>query len=216
MQGQFLFSFGHHYDPANVGLGPLRVLNDYTLAPRTSLPLHPHTDVELVTIVLAGALTYADAAGNLRDVRAGQVLRLTAGAGIQHAESNRGSTPAHALELWFQPAQPALQPSQELRAVDFQTQTDQWTPLVSGRGDGGGAAVFLNCDATAWWANLRPGAILAYAADDDRQALVYAVEGSVTLNGERLEAGDHARLSGETHLTLASPGGGAVLLVDVP
>ena len=216
VQGRFLFSFAHYYDPANVALGPLRVLNDYRLAPRSSQPLHPHSEIEIVTIVLAGALTYADAAGNLRDLRAGQVLRLTAGAAFQHAESNRGATAAHALELWFAPGQPNLQPSQEQKAIDFPARANEWTPLVSGRGDGGAAAVFLNGDATVWWANLTPGATLAYAADESRQHLVYAVDGSAALNGERLEAGDHVRLSGETHLTVASPAGARVLLVDVP
>ena len=211
-----LFSFAHHHHPDNLTLGPLRVFNDYTLAGRTALPLHPHSEVEIVTIVLDGILTYADAQDNLRDLRAGQVLRLTAGTGTQHAEANRGAAPAHALELWFQPAQPNLQPSQEQKMLDFQAYANEWIPLVSGRGDGGEAAVFLNCDATVWWANLRPGAALTYAAADERQLLLYAVEGALTLNGQPLQAGDHAQLNGETHLALSSPAGAAVLLVDVP
>lgn len=215
LQARFLFSFAHYYDAANVGFGSLRVLNDYLLAPRTALPLHPHTEVEIVTIVLGGALTFSDAAGNHRDMHAGQVLRLTAGAATQHAEANRGTTLARALELWFQPSQLNLEASQEQKAVAFQANPNQWTSLVSGRGDGGEAAVFLNCDATAWWANVTSGATLTYAADDDRQLLVYVVEGSLILNDQALAAGDQVRINGETRLTLASPAGAKVLLVDV-
>ena len=114
-----LFSFAHHHHPDNLLLGPLRVFNDYTLAGRTALPLHPHSEVEIVTIVLDGILTYADAQDNLRDLRAGQVLRLTAGTGTQHAERNHLAGPAHALELWFRPQVAGLQPSQEQRTIGF-------------------------------------------------------------------------------------------------
>ncbi|MBC7449732.1 MAG: pirin family protein [Hymenobacteraceae bacterium] len=215
LQAHFLFSFAHYYDPANVEFGPLRTFNDVTLAPRTALPLHPHTEVEIVTIVLDGALTYSDAAGNHRDVRAGHVLRLTAGTGTQHAEANRGNGPAHALELWFRPGQAGLLPSQEQKMIAFQPRAAAWTALVSGRGDGGEAAVFLNCDATVWWASLAPGVSLPYVADDDRQLLVYAVAGTATINGESLPAGAHFRCSPAARLTIATAAGASVVLVDV-
>ncbi len=215
LQGQFLFSFAHHFDPENLGFGALRVFNDYILAPRTALPLHPHVEVEIVTIVLAGTLTFADAADNMREVHAGQVLRTTAGTGTQHAESNRAQAPAHSLELWFQFGPKALQPSLEHKTLDFQHRANEWVPLVSGRGDGGAAAVFLNGDATVWWANLRPGATLHYTPDDNRQLLLYAVTGEVTVQGRPVAPGDHLRLTPATAVQLSSAGFSAVLLIDM-
>lgn len=216
-QGHFLFSFGHYFDPDNLGLGPLRAFNDVSLAPRVAGPLHPHVEVEIVTVVLSGTLTYADQTQNLRDVPAANVLRLTAGTGTQHAESNRGTVPARALELWFRPGQAGLQPSQEQKRLDLHT-PNRWTPLVSGRGDGGGEAVFLNCDATVWWANLAPGASLAFAPDaaaGARSLLVYVVSGAATGNGQPLAPGDQVRLSNE-RLTLGSATGAQMVVVDVP
>ncbi len=215
LQAQFLFSFAHHQDPENVSFGPLRAFNDFTLAPRTALPLHPHTEVEVVIIALEGTLTYSDAAGNHRDLRTGHALRLTAGTGTQHAEANRGASAAHALELWFQPGQANILPSQEQKRIDLEARSTGWTPVVSGRGDGGGDAVFLNCDASVWWAALPAGASQTYLADDDRQLLLYAVSGALVVNGQPLAAGDHVRLVAESRVVVASPTGGKVLLVDV-
>jgi quercetin 2,3-dioxygenase len=216
LQAYCLFSFAHLTDPENVQFGPLRVFNDEVLSPRAALPLHPHAEMELVTIGLAGALTYADAQGYQRTVAAGDVQRLTAGTGMQHAESNRGLTAAHTLQLWLLPGQRGLQASQEQRSIPFLTSRDEWVPLGSGRGDGAGQALFLNCDASIWWATLSPGRSLPYVPDEDRRQLLYVVSGAVTLNGRQLTTHAHARLENEQHLTIASPDGGSVVLVDLP
>ena len=219
MQAYFLFSFAHYYDADNLNFGPLRVLNDFTLAPRGASPLHPHAEVEIVTLVLEGALTYTDATDTDRLLPAGHGLRLTGGTGLHHAEANRGSTPARALELWFAPSQAGFLPAQEQKALDFLARANEWLPLASGRGDGGAHAIFLNCDATVWWAALRPGATLAYAPDDTegpRQLLLYVVGGSATVNGTALAGGAHLRLPEPPALTLYSAGGAQVLLIDLP
>ncbi len=215
LQAHCLFSFAHLTDPANVQLGPLRVFNDEVLSPRAALPLHPHAEMELVTIGLAGALTYADPQGYQRTVSAGEVQRLTAGTGMQHAESNRGLTPAHTLQLWLLPGQRGLQASQEQRAIPFLSSANLWVPLGSGRGDGAGQAVFLNCDASIWWATLGAGRSLTYVPDEDRRHLLYVVSGAVTVNGQALDTHAHVRMEGEKHLTVASADGGSVVLVDL-
>lgn len=216
VQAYFLFSFAHHVDPDNLGFGVLRAFNDEELAPRAGFALHPHTELEIVTIVLDGTLTQQDAAGQTTTTGAGDVHRLTAGTGMQHQEVNRDRTPLHRYQLWFRPSQPGLQPAQETRTLDFLTRTGAWVPLVSGRGDGGGAALFMNCDATVWWANLTPGQALTYAAEDGRRLFVYVAAGSPVLNGQQLEPNGQVRLSSQTHLTLAATEPAAVVLVDMP
>ena len=218
VQVDFLFSFAHYYDPANPGFGALRVLNDQVVAPRTALPLHAHTEVEIVLIGLTGTLTYSDAAGNHRDLPAGSVLRLTAGTGLQHAEANRTATEARALELWFVPGKASLLPTQEQQAIWFATHPDTWVPLASGRGDGGSAALFLNCDATVWATALTAGRSLSYAPDDAtgaRQLLLYVLSGAVTVNGQPLAAAEQLRLSPAAALTVTAPEKAQLLLIDL-
>lgn len=98
------FSFGPHYDPANLGFGPMICHNDDQLAPGGGYPDHPHADLEIVTWVLDGVLLHTDDAGNTEELRPGDVQVMSAGAGIRHAEmADRQSGPTRFLQTWITP-----------------------------------------------------------------------------------------------------------------
>jgi redox-sensitive bicupin YhaK (pirin superfamily) len=86
---------------------------------------------------------------------------------------------------------------------------------VSGRGDGGGAAVFLNTDASVWATSLTSGRTLHYAPDDDRQLLLYVLAGVVLVNGIRVGIEEQLRLAPAAPLTVYASEAATVLLVDV-
>lgn len=216
LQSQFLFSFAHHVDPDNIQFGPLRVFNDDLIAPRAGYPLHPHTEVEIVTLVLDGTLTHSDSLGNQVSARAGEVLRLTGGTGYQHSEVNRGPAEVHLYQIWLVPGQAGLSAAFEHKALDFLTSRNEWSPVASGRGDGGVRAAFLNADVTIWWANLDVGSALTYVADENRQLFLYVAAGSLRLNGRLLETNDQARLTNEQQLTLGATAPASVVLIDMP
>ncbi|MEH3032637.1 MAG: pirin family protein [Aeromicrobium erythreum] len=87
------FSYGDHYDPANVGFGPLLAINEERLPPGGGYAAHRHADVEIVTWVLEGVLAHEDTTGHGGEVRPGTAQRLSAGSGAEHVERN-GSTTA--------------------------------------------------------------------------------------------------------------------------
>lgn len=82
------FSFGSHYDRDNVRLGPILALNEELVAPGAGYDPHRHEDVEIVTWVIDGELAHDDSAGGSGAVHAGQLRRVSAGAGFTHAERN--------------------------------------------------------------------------------------------------------------------------------
>ena len=75
------FSFGEHYDAENVAFGPLSSHNDDRLEPGAGYGEHAHSDVEIVTVVLEGALRHTDSEGNTSVLEPGQVSRTSAGSG---------------------------------------------------------------------------------------------------------------------------------------
>lgn len=95
------FSFGPHYDPANIAFGPLTALNDEQLGSSAGYPDHGHTDVEIVTWVVEGALRHTDDTGTTV-LGAGTVLAQSAGSGIRHAEVADGR-PTRFLQTWLRP-----------------------------------------------------------------------------------------------------------------
>ncbi|NRQ49519.1 pirin family protein [Aeromicrobium stalagmiti] len=82
------FSYGVHYDPDQIGFGPIMAINTEHVAPGGGYDVHAHADVEIVTWVLAGALRHEDSTGQSGVVRPGVAQRLSAGTGVEHSERN--------------------------------------------------------------------------------------------------------------------------------
>src|SRR5438445_1097246 len=99
------FSFDSYYDPDHVQFGPLRVLNEDFVAPGAGFPPHPHRDMEIITIVLEGAVAHRDSTGGEGVTRAGDVQVMTAGKGVVHSEYNPSDGERlHLLQIWTSPA----------------------------------------------------------------------------------------------------------------
>src|ERR1700687_5216713 len=111
------FSFADYHDPAQLGFRSLRVINEDRVAPGQGFGMHGHRDMEIVTIVLSGALEHRDSLGNGEVLRPGELQRMSAGTGIRHSEFNPSATePVHLYQIWLLPDRQGLTPSYEQKA----------------------------------------------------------------------------------------------------
>ena len=210
------FSFGEYYDPNFVGFGPLRVINDDRIAGGGAFPMHPHRDMEIVTYMVAGSLQHRDSLGRGSTIFAGDVQRMTAGAGIRHSESNASeSEAARLLQIWIAPNRRGLAPSYEQKSFPQSEKRDRLRLIASP--DGRDGSLVLHCDVRVYATVLSPDARVEHPIAEGRIGWAQAVQGAVRLNGQKLEEGDGAAVttSGPLELKGEGPAAGEILLFDM-
>ncbi len=216
------FSFDHYHDPTNVSFGPLRVFNDDVIRPAGGFPMHSHREMEIITYVIEGALEHLDDLGNVGIIRHGEIQRMSAGTGVRHSEYNHSKKePVHLVQLWILPAAPRLEPSWEQKDFSLAARTGKLLPIAL-PADGTtktNGAVRIHQDASIYTSLLRPGDSVMHSLSTGRRAYLFLIAGELQVNGQRLRAGDQARISAEKTLQLAPPSGAAAadfLLLDLP
>ena len=113
------FSFANYYDPDKISFGKLRVLNDDTVAPGKGFGMHPHDNMEIVTIPLTGALEHKDSMGNSGVINAGEIQVMSAGSGIYHSEFNHSKEQeVSLLQIWVIPDKRDVEPRYDQLAYD--------------------------------------------------------------------------------------------------
>jgi redox-sensitive bicupin YhaK (pirin superfamily) len=206
------FSFGHHHDPENTHHGLLVVSNDDRVRAGTGFGTHGHSDMEIVTWVLAGELEHTDSSGGHGIIYPGLAQRMSAGRGVRHSEMNPSATAdVHLVQMWVLPDTQGIEPGYEQRDVSDALAGNALIPVASGQGHEGAVRIHQR-DAVLWVARLAPGADVA--VPDRAHVHVFVAAGSATLDQEHvLGTGDAARLTDAGRLGLVAGADGAELLV---
>lgn len=208
------FSFAGYHDPAHMGWGNLRVINEDRIAAGTGFGKHSHRDMEIISYVLAGELAHQDSLGNIKGIPPGDVQRMSAGSGVTHSEFNhaKGET-THFLQIWITPKVVGIAPGYEQKTIAAQDKRGTLRLIASP--DGAQGSVTIHADASVH-AGLFDGEENAQLAlDPQRKAYVHLVRGALEVNGRRLGAGDALLFENESSITLAKGRDAEVLVFDL-
>ena len=208
------FSFADYHDPRHMGFSVLRVINEDVVAPGQGFPTHPHRDMEIITWILEGALEHKDSLGTGSVIRPGEVQRMSAGSGIRHSEYNPSSSePVHLLQIWLLPDRQGVTPGYEQQRFE-DAELDNRLRLIASP-DGQDGSVTIHQNARVYAARLRDGAA-THMLGSGRRAWVQVARGALTLNGQRLAAGDGAAVENKTALRFTAGKSAELLLFDLP
>ena len=208
------FSFADYYDPQHMGFSVLRVINEDVVAPGQGFPTHPHRDMEIITWILEGALEHQDSLGSGSVIRPGEVQRMSAGTGIRHSEFNPSPTESvHLLQIWILPNQQGVTPSYEQTRFENAELADRLRLVASPDGQDGSVTIHQN--ARIYAARLRDSEV-THTLGSGRRAWVQVARGALTLNGQKLAAGDGAGIEHEVTLRIATGDTAEILLFDLP
>jgi redox-sensitive bicupin YhaK (pirin superfamily) len=215
LDSRHTFSFGHYHDPDHMGFGPLRVINDDRVAPGGGFPTHPHSNMEIISYVLEGALEHRDSLGTGSVIRPGDVQRMSAGSGIRHSEFNASKTePVHFLQIWIIPEEQGLAPSYEQKAFGDDEKRNRLR-LVGSR-DGRDGSVTIHRDVDLYAALLGDGVTVHHDLRAGRAAWAQVARGTVRINGTQLHPGDGLAIVSAKDIELTGTSDDAeVLLFDM-
>ena len=214
LQSFHSFSFAGYHDPAHMGFGNLRVINEDRIAPGTGFGTHGHRDMEIISYVLSGELAHKDSMGNVKAIPPGDVQRMSAGTGVMHSEFNHaaGQT-THFLQIWIEPNVRGIAPGYEQKA--FADAEKRGALRLVASPDGAAGSVKIHADARLYSGLFQGADAVSVPLQPGRKTYVHLVRGALAVNGQAMSGGDAALIEDETALSLADGNDAEVLVFDL-
>jgi redox-sensitive bicupin YhaK (pirin superfamily) len=208
------FSFADYHDPAHMGFGSLRVINEDRVQPGRGFGTHSHRDMEIISYVLEGGLAHKDSMGNGSVIRPGDVQRMSAGTGVAHSEYNASDRdPVHFLQIWIEPATRGATPGYEEKHFDAASKRGQLRLIASP--DGREGSVTIRQDANLYAVLLDGDERVEFVQNPGRKSYVHVVRGEAEVNGQPLAAGDALMTTGEGRIRMLDGRDAEILLFDL-
>jgi redox-sensitive bicupin YhaK (pirin superfamily) len=210
------FSFASYNDPDRVHFGALRVLNDDVVAPGMGFGVHPHDNMEIVSIPLRGALEHKDSTGRNEVIRTNDVQIMSAGSGIRHSEFNASKTDdVNFLQVWVFPKKRNIEPRYEQKTFSASDRVNKFQVVVSPeKGEGG---VWINQDSWFSLAEIEEGKSIDYKLHKPGNGVYFFVlEGGVELDGQGLEKRDAIAITEQTDIRVKANANTSLLAIEVP
>jgi redox-sensitive bicupin YhaK (pirin superfamily) len=216
LQSYHTFSFAGYYNPERIHFGALRVLNDDTVKGGMGFGLHPHDNMEIVSIPLQGALEHKDNTGRQENIRHNDVQIMSAGSGIAHSEFNASKTdPVSFLQIWVFPKLRDITPRYQQLTFDPGDRENRLQVVVSPEKDSG--ALWINQDA---WFSLgkfeKDRSIELKPKMEGQGSYLFVLNGTLEVAGETLQTRDAIGLWDYESVTVKTTEAADFLLIDVP
>lgn len=189
LDSKHTFSFANYIDVEHMGFGPLRVINDDTVAPSEGFGLHPHDNMEIISIVLSGELEHRDSIGNTSIMKVGDIQKMSAGTGVFHSEFNASDRePVHFLQIWIMPNVQNISPSYGQKHFPKETMLNKLCLICSLEGEDNAFKIYQ--DARVYESVIEKDKSLTYSLKPDRRIWIQIASGSVLIRDMKLVAGD--------------------------
>jgi redox-sensitive bicupin YhaK (pirin superfamily) len=208
------FSFANYWDPEHMGFRSLRVINEDVVAPGKGFGAHQHDNMEIISIVMEGALAHRDSTGGEGVLRPGEVQRMSAGTGVVHSEFNASeSEPVHFFQIWILPERRGIAPGYEQKLFPLDERRGRLRLIAAPGGPEG--ALAIHQDARVYASGLAAGERVDHPLAANRGAWIQVARGEIEVNGQVLGEGDGAAVEDETALAITARSEAEFLLFDL-
>lgn len=210
------FSFANYYNPERVYFGALRVLNDDWIAAGQGFGMHPHDNMEIITIPMKGVVEHKDSMGNHGTITAGEIQVMSAGTGIFHSEFNGDKTsPLELFQIWVFPNKRNVTPRYEQISITDLAKKDELYQIISPNPDD--QRMWIHQQAWFHLGDLSAGREGSYQLKNPHSGVYFfIIEGDVTVEGIELRRRDGIGVSETSNINFKTSSESKVLLMEVP
>ena len=210
------FSFASYHNPERMGFGLLRVINDDTVQASMGFGVHPHKNMEIISIPIAGSLRHKDSMGNQHVISAGEVQVMSAGTGITHSEYNNSEIDEVSfLQIWIKPKDLNIEPRYDQRKIDDSYSTNTFQPIAAPFGTDG--VVNINQDAYFSIANIDSNTNITYDKTKPLNGVYFfLIKGELSMGVNTLFERDGVGITDEDSIDISTQKVSTLLCIEVP
>ena len=213
---KYSFSFANYYNPQMMNFGLLRVLNDDIVVPSMGFGTHPHDNMEIITIILEGALEHKDSMGTGDIIHKDEIQVMSAGSGVTHSEFNPSDKElVNLLQIWIFPKERNIKPRYDQKMFPVSERTNKLIPAVSGLNKDG--SLYIHQDADIYLGNFSKGKKVKYPLNSKSNgAYLFVINGSVDIDDESLFKRDAIGISETADFEITVIEDTNFIIIDVP
>ncbi|MBI2270070.1 MAG: pirin family protein [Bacteroidetes bacterium] len=210
------FSFANYHDPARMHFGVLRVLNDDIIDGGGGFGMHPHDNMEIITIPIEGELEHKDSMGNVGVIRQNEVQVMSAGTGIHHSEYNKNSDKKiNLLQIWIFPNKRNVTPRYDQISFDPKDRVNKLLQIVSPNANEKG--LWIHQDAWFHLGNLDKDLSIDYTLKKKGNGIyLFVISGSVFVEDQLLNKRDGIGVWAIDKIKIKAEATSEILIMEVP
>jgi len=216
LKAKHSFSFANYYNPERVHFGTLRVLNDDIVAPGMGFGMHPHDNMEIITIPLRGSLKHSDNMGNSAVINQNEVQVMSAGTGVLHSEFNPSTTEeVNLLQIWVFPSTKNVAPRYDQKLFSSDERKNKFQLVVSPGNENGSLMVHQQ----TWFslASLEKDKSLEYTVRGKGNGVyVFVIEGEANIAGVDVLKRDGLGITEAEKFSVNAKADSEILLMELP
>lgn len=207
------FSFANYYNPERMGFNSLRVINEDFIAGGGGFPTHGHKNMEIITVVLSGALEHKDSLGNQSIIKPGEVQKMSAGNGIHHSEYNHfKDKETHLYQIWIEPNRSVPTNYQQ---IDFSKSIQNQTLTLVASSDGKNGSITVAQNMMLFIGTFKHESELEYKVSPNHQLWLQQISGEMMVGPHRLSMGDAISIIDEESIQIKGKSHSTFLLFDL-
>lgn len=215
LKSNFTFNFSTFKSPDKNGFGLLKVFNDDFVEKGTGFGLHPHANMEIISVMLAGKMNHKDSMGYYEVVEKDWVQIMSAGSGLRHEEYNVGDDEVNFLQIWIEPKVQNITPRYQKRHFPLEKRKNQIITAVSS--EEGVLHCWINQNAKISLGHLDAQKTTSYSlVNENMCAFVFVTDGDLKIGSHILAKRDALGIWQTNSFTISANSETQFIIIEVP